>query len=153
MSLIARAEATVPGAPAQVFARFIDFRNWRYFMPWQFRPVSGPERALRPGDRVRARLDVGPFRVVVPVKVFALVSPAEVVWGGGNPLLHARHVFRFEAVPAGTRIDSEETWTGALARVSPLAKRVRRQAEVVGRAQLDGFTRWMEAEAARRAVR
>ncbi|MBX3125772.1 MAG: SRPBCC family protein [Polyangiaceae bacterium] len=152
MSVIARAEGTVTGTPAQVFAKFIDFRNWRYFMPWQFRPVSGPERALRPGDRVRARLDVGPLRIVVPVDVFEVSSPAQIVWGGGNALLHARHVFRFEPTPAGTRIDSEETWTGALARVSPLGARVRRQAESVGRAQLDGFTRWMDAEAAR-AVR
>ncbi|MEZ4221687.1 MAG: hypothetical protein R3B13_12220 [Polyangiaceae bacterium] len=144
MSVIAVAECRVPVQRALAFERFVDFRNWRYFMPREFRPKSGPERGLRAGDRVRVELDTGPLRVPVPVDVFEVDAPHEIVWGGGNRLLHARHAFRFEEDGDGTRIVSHEVWTGVLT-VSPrLARRLKAQAEVVGRAQLGGFARWLE---------
>ncbi len=143
MSLIALAECTVPGAPESVVRKFVDFRNWPYFMPAQFRPMSGPQRALRTGDRLRIRIDAGFARLPTPVDVFSVDEPKEVVWGGGNALLHARHRFRFEADGTQTRILSDEVWTGLLSRVGGPARRIKRQAEVIGQAQLDGFARWL----------
>jgi hypothetical protein len=146
MSIVAEASRTLKGSPADAFAAFIDFRNWESFMPREFRPVVGPNRELAPGDRLRMLLDTGAVRLAVPVDVFSIDAPREVVWGGGSGLLHARHRFVFRDGGDGkTIIDSSEEWTGLLPRVGPIARRVKRQAEVVAEAQLAGFARWFEA--------
>jgi hypothetical protein len=145
MSVVAEVTRTVKGNADEAFAKFIDFRNWESFMPSQFRPVVGPNRALVPGDRLRMQLDTGAVRLKVPVDVFSIDAPREVVWGGGSGLLHARHRFRFEDRGDGTvLIASYEEWTGLLPRIGPIARRVKRQAEIVAEAQLDGFARWFE---------
>ncbi len=145
MSVIALATQTVRAAPAEAFEKFVDFRNWEQFMPPEFRPVSGPSRVLKPGDRVKMRLDAGAVRLPVPVDVFSMDPPREVVWGGGNKLLHARHRFVFEDAGDGqTLVKSDEEWTGMLCSVGSVARRLKRQAEVVAKAQLSGFARWVE---------
>jgi hypothetical protein len=141
----ASATCTIRASASEAFAKFIDYRNWRSFMPAEFRPVSGPARPLKPGDRVRVRLDAGGIRLPVPVDVFSLDEPHEVVWGGGNLLLHARHRFVFENAADGTTlVRSDEDWTGLLVHIAPIARRLERQSEVVGRAQLEGFARWID---------
>lgn len=146
MSLIASVSRTVRAAPADAFEKFVDFRNWEAFMPRAFRPKRGPERPLAAGDRLRMLLDTGPLRVPVPVDVFDIQPPREVTWGGGNKLLHASHRFVFEDAGEGsTLIRSEEEWTGLLTRFPGLARRVKKQAERVGKAQLDGFARFIES--------
>ena len=145
MSVVARAACQVPGTPEKLFATFIDFRNWRYFMPPEFRPISGPERVLRVGDRLIMRIDTGFMRLAAPVDIFSIDAPQEIVWGGGSALLQARHHFRFEADgdnPDHTKVISDEVWTGLLARMPRLGRKIQRQAERVGQAQLDGFLRW-----------
>jgi hypothetical protein len=145
MSVIAKVSRNVRGNASEAFGKFIDFRNWERFMPDQFRPISGPERQLKPGDRLRMELDTGAFRLKVPVDVFSIDEPREVVWGGGSGLLHARHRFVFRDAGNGTVvIDSDEEWTGLLPRIGPIARRVKRQAEIVAEAQLGGFARWFE---------
>ena len=145
MPLTASVSRTVRATPTEAFAKFVDFPSWKQFMPRAFRPLSGPDRALRTGDRLRALLDTGKLRIPVPVKVFRVEAPREVVWGGGNALLRAEHRFVFEDAGDGTtRIHSDEDWTGVLTRIPPIARRLKRQAEIVGAAQLDGFMRFME---------
>ena len=144
MSVVAKAERQLPGQPEKLFSSFIDFRNWRYFMPPEFRPIDGPERVLRAGDRLRMRIDTGLVRVAAPVIIFTVDAPNEIVWGGGSALLQARHHFRFEADGEGTKVISEEIWTGLLARIPRVGRKIKQQAERIGQAQLDGFARWTE---------
>jgi hypothetical protein len=148
MAFTASASLTIRAPRDQAFDEFSDFRNWRSFMPRSFRPLSGPERALRAGDRIRVLLDTGALRLPAVVRVLSVDPPREIVWGGGSRLLlRAAHHFVFETdSEAGTRIRSDEHWTGLLARLAPVARRVKRQAELVGMAQLEGFARWMERE-------
>jgi hypothetical protein len=147
MPVTAIATRTLRAKPAEAFEKFIDFRNWQKFMPPEFRPVSGPDRPLKPGDRVKMRLDAGVARLPVPVDVFSMDAPREVVWGGGSKLLYARHRFVFSDAGDGrTLVESSEEWTGMLCRITSVARRVKRQAEVVAEAQLAGFARWVEAD-------
>ncbi len=145
MSIIAAARCTVRANPDEAFEKFVDFRNWEAFMPRAFRPRLGPKRALERGDRLRMLLDTGVMRLPVPVDVFSIEPPREITWGGGNLLLHASHRFVFEDAGDGqTSIRSEEEWTGILTCFSGIASRVKKQAERVGKAQLDGFARFIE---------
>jgi hypothetical protein len=148
MAFTASATRTIDAARADAFDKFIDFRNWRSFMPRAFRALSGPERPLRAGDRVRVLLDTGALRLPTALRVISVDPPREVVWGGGSRLLlRAAHHIVFDTDPGGgTLIRSEEHWTGLLARLGPIARRVKRQAETIGAAQLDGFARWLERE-------
>jgi hypothetical protein len=81
-------------------------------------------------------------RLAAPVDIFSIDAPHEIVWGGGTALLQARHSFRFEADADDTKIVSDEVWTGLLARIPSVGRKVRRQAERIGQAQLAGFVRW-----------
>lgn len=147
MSFMASASRRIQLDPEQAFERFVDFRNWAAFMPDSFRPLRGPDRPLKPGDRLKLSLDTGALKLPVVIGVFCLDPPHEIVWGGGNALLFASHRFGFEpAEGGGVRICSDEEWTGLLANVGPVARRVKRQAEIVGRAQLEGFARYIERE-------
>jgi hypothetical protein len=145
MSVRAIVSRTVKGDPRTAFTKFVDYRNWKSFMPPEFRPVKGPERELKPGDRLRMVLDTGAVKLPVPVDVFSMDAPREVVWGGGSGLLHARHRFVFSETGDGnTLIESDEVWTGLLPRIPAVARRVKLQAEKVAEAQLGGFARWLE---------
>lgn len=145
MSVTARVSRTVKGDARSAFGKFVDFRNWESFMPPEFRPLEGPSRELKPGDRLRMVLDTGAVKLKVPVDVFSMDAPREVVWGGGSGLLHARHRFVFSDAGDGTTlIVSDEEWTGLLPKIPALARRVKRQAELVAEAQLGGFARWLE---------
>jgi hypothetical protein len=143
MSFTASVSSIVRADPAEAFRRFIDFTAWREFMPESFRPIRGPARALASGDRLRMRLDTGLAKIPVPVEVFQVEAP-RISWGGGSALLHANHRFVFEDPGDGTTlIRSDEDWTGLLTRVPAVESRLRRQAERIARAQLDGFARWI----------
>jgi hypothetical protein len=145
MPFVAEALRGVELPPEEAFDRFVDFRRWHEWMPAAFRPISGPDRALREGDRVRAVLDTGRVRLPIAFRVMRVRPGREIAWGGGpRALLQAEHRFLFEASGAGaTEIRSAETWRGALAEVGPLARRIQKQAERVGAAQLDGFATWV----------
>ena len=128
MSAIAVAELTVHAARDVAWSRFIDFAHWDLWMPPDFRPISGPARALVAGDKLS--IGVGPkARLQLSVDVIRVRAGKEICWSGGRaPLLSGVHSFLFaDAEPGQTRIRSEETLDGALT-LGPLAARVERAA-------------------------
>jgi hypothetical protein len=144
MALIAESELTISGPIEAVFSQFVDYPRWRAWMPASFRPMRGPSRPLRAGDRLIIRITGLPSIVHVD----RVEWPREVCWSGGlSGVMHARHTFTFEAVgDKTTRIRSTEPWTGAVTKVKPLADRIHSVAERVGRSQLEGFGRWFSQE-------
>jgi len=144
MPLIAESEHTIAGPIETVFSRFIDYRLWSAWMPKTFRPVRGPARPLRTGDRILVSLGGLPALL----RVDHVEGPREVSWSGGVPgVLHARHTFTFEALGEKvTRIRSSEPWTGLLTDIKPVAGKIQATAESAGRAQLAGFDRWFSRE-------
>jgi hypothetical protein len=147
MALIAESELTISGPIDMVFSQFVDFRRWSAWMPASFRPMRGPSRPLRQGDRLLIRVTGLPSII----RVERVEGPREVCWSGGLPgVMHARHTFTFEAVgDKTTRVRSTEPWTGVVTKVKPLADRIQGAAERVGRHQLEGFGRWFSQEFAR----
>jgi hypothetical protein len=141
MPFVAAAERLVTASADLCFARLVDFPSWTRWMPASFRPAAGPTRALAVGDVMRIRIAGLPLPA--QLRVLRCVAGRELAWRGGVPgVLMAEHVFYFEPAGAGaTRVRSEETWSGALARVRLLARRVRAMAERVGREQLDALAR------------
>jgi hypothetical protein len=136
MRVVAEAERMVEVPRDRAFELFVDFPRWREWMPRCFRPLAGPDRPLREGDRLKVRIP--PLRVTV--EILRVRPTDEVCWGGGAPGLRAEHSFYFDEVtPTKTRIRSVEPWTGPLIRVRPLAQQVLRAANRIGSAQLDGF--------------
>jgi len=144
MPLIAESELTISGPIDTVFSRFIDYRRWDAWMPATFRPMRGPSRPLRTGDRLLVRVTGLPSIL----KVEHVDGPREICWAGGIPgLMYARHTFTFEAEgEKATRIRSSEPWTGLLTGVAPVASKIKGTAERVGRSQLEGFERWFAQE-------
>jgi hypothetical protein len=144
MPLIAESEHTISGPIEAVFSRFIDFRRWEAWMPSAFRPMRGPSRPLRTGDRLLVNVTGLPSLL----RVEEVDSPRQVCWSGGLPgLMFARHTFTFEAVgDKTTRIRSVEPWTGVVTKVPPLAARIQGAAQRVGKSQLEGFDRWFSQE-------
>jgi hypothetical protein len=147
MALIAESELTISGPIDTVFSQFVDYGRWSAWMPASFRPMRGPSRPLRQGDRLLIRVTGLP----TIIRVELLEAPREVCWSGGLPgVMHARHTFTFEAVgDKTTRVRSTEPWTGVVTRVKPLADRIQGAAEREGRHQLEGFGRWFSQEFAR----
>ena len=113
-------------------------------MPASFHPMRGPSRPLRAGDRLLVRVTGLPSLLYVDL----VEASREVRWSGGLPgLMHARHTFAFEAVgDKTTRVRSTEPWTGVVTKLPPLAARIHRVAERVGKSQLEGFARWFTQE-------
>jgi len=145
MSFVATVSRAIQANAVEAFTKFSDFELWSKFMPASFRPIRGPKRQLVAGDMLRMRLDTGAVKLPVSVQVFRVEAPHTISWGGGSRLLHADHRFVFEAQgDDGVMIRSEEEWSGLLTSVGPLAKRIRRQAEIVAHEQLDGFARFIE---------
>jgi hypothetical protein len=143
MSFVASASIHVSAPPATCFRRFVDFPSWRAWMPASFRPLRGPSGALAVGDRLRLRIGTGPLPLLASATVVRVEQGREITWRGGVPgILVGEHSFYFEEGDAGgTRIRSEETWTGALASVDLVSRRVKVMAERIGREQLEGFAR------------
>jgi len=149
MPLVAEAERTVDLDRDEAFDLFIDFPRWKQWMPPSFKPLSGPDHPLRAGDAFWVRLPPVPAYV----RVFRIRRPEEVCWGGGVPGLRAEHSFFFEETgPGKTRIRSVEPWTGFLTSVGPIARRVKRDATMIGNAQLDGFVDFVRSFAASKRV-
>ena len=136
MSFIAVAERTTDASPEACYARIADFSSWSRWMPASFRPVDGPS-PLTIDARLRVRIQGTPG--VTGLTVAVARAPAELAWRGGVPgLLAAVHAFRFEAHAGGTRIRSEETWTGLFAR-GPVARTLKALAERVGNEQVEAL--------------
>jgi hypothetical protein len=144
MPFTAEAEITIAAPIDAVFESFIDYRTWGKWMAPVLRPVTGPARALRQGDRLLVLVGNA---LPLLLSVDRVESSRTIVWSGGIPgVLVAQHTFHFE--PAGneqTRIRSVEPWTGLLTSAKGVAGALQRAAEVGGRRQLKAFDRWFGA--------
>lgn len=128
MTAIAVAELTVDAPREVAFAKFIDFTHWDLWMPADFRPVAGPARALRAGDKVK--VSIGPKgRISLRLEVLRVRDNIEICWRGGPAgLLQGDHSFFFSdaaGAQAKTRIRSEEPLRGLLT-IGPLGAAVER---------------------------
>jgi hypothetical protein len=131
MTAIAVAELTVDAPRALAFSKFLDYSQWSLWMPPDFRPVAGPPRALRLGDKIK--IGLGPKgRVPLQIEVIRIRQDREICWRGGPAaLLQGEHSFLFADADAAagteskTRIRSEEPLRGLLT-MGPLAARVER---------------------------
>ena len=153
MTAIARAEIIVDAPREVAFDHFVDFSHWHVWMPAEFRPVSGPPRGLRDGDKIK--VSVGPNgRVKLQLSVVRLLPHREICWGGGSRLiLRGEHCFRFEDSPGSpgatsgsskTIIRSEETLAGLLT-LGPMAKRVELGAQESAEGLLARFADYLKS--------
>lgn len=129
MPAIAVAEHTVDVPLDIAFSQFLDFAHWDLWMPEDFRPVSGPARALRTGDTIKVAIGAK-GRLVLSLTVVRVRKDKEICWRGGMAaLLRGEHSFLFAPAeePGKTRIRSEELLNGLLS-MGPLAARVERDA-------------------------
>lgn len=148
MSFVVAFTRTLAASPAACFAALASFPAWRSFMPSSFRPLRGPERPFRLGDRMLVLVAGSPM----VLRISRLEADRVIAWRGGIPgVLAAEHVFFFDAAREGaTEVRSEETWSGVLAGLAPVEQRIRVAAARVGGQQVDGLTRWCEGESSRR---
>jgi hypothetical protein len=128
MTAIAVAELTVDAPRDVAFAKFIDYGHWDLWMPSDFRPVSGPARALKLADKMK--VSIGPKGLIsLQLEVIRIRDGVEICWRGGPAwLLQGDHSFFFadvEGQPGKTRIRSEEPLRGLLT-VGPLGAGVER---------------------------
>src|SRR5262245_29856645 len=95
MTAIAVAELLVDAPRNVTFAKFIDFSLWDLWMPADFRPVSGPARALRQGDVLKVAIGAK-GRIVLKLDVLRVRDDIEICWRGGPAgLLQGDHSFFF----------------------------------------------------------
>lgn len=140
MSAIAVAELTVDAPIERAFASFVDFSSWDQWTPKGFRPISGPSRALREGDRFTMALGPGPG-LPMTLTVIRLRPNKEICWKGGLPgVLVGEHSFFFEADGSKTRVRSEEPFSGVLAS-GLLAGAIEREAVKTGERTLERFAK------------
>ncbi len=128
-SFVAEASVWIDVPPEAAFDKLADFDAWADWMPRTFRPLPSRRQrgALRVGERLHVRIARLPFPT--PIEVYVVARATEITWGGGSPLLAARHRFLFEPEASGTRVRSVETWQGwadGLARplLLPLAEKI-----------------------------
>jgi hypothetical protein len=146
MAFNATAELTVAAPVDTAFARFIDFSSWDMWQPKGFRPISGPSRPLREGDRFKVAIGRGPG-MPVELTVIRVRPNKEICWRGGvKGVLMGEHSFFFEAEDDGdnprTRVRSEEPFTGLLAS-TPIASLLEREASKTGERTLSSFAAYL----------
>lgn len=128
MTAIAVAEHTVDAPRDVAFAKFIDYAHWDLWMPADFRPVSGPARPLRLGDKLKVSVGRKGL-ILLELDVTRMREGVEICWRGGiKGLLRGDHSFFFTdlaGAPGRTRIRSEEPVDGLLT-VGPLGAGVER---------------------------
>ncbi len=139
MSFLVSATRTLPVSDAVAFDKLADHDAWPRFMPESFKVVGRTVGSLREGSTFRVRIMNGP--VPFRLRVDVARRPGELTWSGGIPgVLRGYHRFLFVPKSASeVEVRSEETWSGLLA---PLFRRaIERDAERVGREQLEGLAR------------
>ena len=128
MTAIAVAELTVDAPRDVAFSKFIDYAHWDLWMPEDFRPVAGPARPLRVGDKVKVSVGRKGL-ILLALDVIRVREGVEICWRGGpKGLLRGEHSFFFSdlvGLSGKTRIRSEEPVDGLLT-VGPLGARVER---------------------------
>ena len=143
MSATATAEHTVNAPLPTAFARFIDYSSWDLWAPKGFRPISGPSRALREGDRFKMAIGRGPG-LPVELTVIRLRPNKEICWKGGVAgVLVGEHSFFFEDEGGKTHMRSEEPFSGVLAK-GLLSGVLEREAARTGLHTLTNFAAYLE---------
>lgn len=137
MPFVAEASILLDVSPEVAFDKLADHPSWPDWMPPTFRPAGHSRGKLTVGARFKAYIARLPFPT--PIEVYVVDRAKEITWGGGSPLLAARHRFLFEAEGSGTRVRSVETWEGGLDRV--VRRIVKPLAERIGRDQLEALRR------------
>lgn len=141
MSAIAVAESIVEAPLTAAFAHFIDYSYWHAWLPVSMRPLSGPARALREGDKLKVLLGGGRFGVPSELRVVRVDTDREICWRANVPgLLRAEHSYFFSEADGHARIRSQEVFTGLLT-LGPLAKLLESQATEHAVQALAGFAR------------
>ena len=137
MSFVAEASIELDVPPEVAFDVLCDHPSWSRWMPRSFEVASRADTPLHAGKRLRIRVARAP--VATGIVVTVVDRPREITWrGGARGVLHAEHRFLFSSAgPGRTKVQSHETWTGALA---PLVRRfVKPAAERIGSEQLSGL--------------
>ena len=143
VSAIAVAESIVEAPLTAAFARFIDYSYWNAWLPVSMRPMSGPSRALREGDKLKVTLGNRPLALPAELRVVRVRTDREICWQANLPgLLRAEHSYFFSNADGQTRIRSEELFAGLLT-LGPLAKLIESQATEHAVQAIAGFARHM----------
>jgi hypothetical protein len=143
MAVIATAELTVDSPLERAFQQFNDFSSWDLWMPPMLRPISGPSRELREGDRVCVAFVNGRARVRTDLTVIRMRPNRELCWRAGVPgVLVGEHSFFFREQAGRTLVRSEEPFAGLLA-IAPLARPLERAATAFGAKVLEHFAAFL----------
>lgn len=143
MGVIATAELTVDAPVERAFRSFSDFSSWDLWMPQTLRPISGPSRALREGDRLRVAFVNGRARVRTELTVIRVRPNRELCWRAGVPgVLVGEHSFFFLEQAGRTLLRSEEPFAGLLA--APLARPLERAASEFGATVLEHLAAFLQ---------
>lgn len=147
MAVVACAELTIEAPLPLAFQRFTDFSAWDLWMPPIFRPITGPARQLREGDKVIVALGRDGRRLRTELDIIRVRSDRELCWRAGvSGLLIGEHSFFFADQGAKTAIRSEEPLRGLLT-LGPLAAVVERNITEIHRQMLAGFASHLRSEA------
>lgn len=143
MPPVARAELVIEQPAAVVFAALADFSTWSQWMPREFRPAWGPQRALATGDWFLSLLGGA---LPTPLQVVRSTPNSEITWRGGVPgVIVGEHAFYLEDLGgARTHVRSEEPFTGLLTLPSFMHTAIERAGTRGGAKMLEGLARFVQ---------
>jgi carbon monoxide dehydrogenase subunit G len=104
-------EVTIDARPEAVWDTLTDLQSWPRWMPGVKKMSVDPP--LRVGSKFEWKAGPGTIRSVV----IDSDRPRTVGWRGRTLGIEAIHVWRMESQGTGTRVVTEESWAGLLARV------------------------------------
>lgn len=135
---LASAEGVVPAPPDEVWAVLSDIEAWPSWNPdVKQASLEGP---LAAGSAFVWKAGPGTIRSVLQV----VEPPSRIGWTGKTMGIDAVHVWEIEAVEGGSRVRTEESWSGLIVRLfAPMMK---------GQLQksMDGGLQHLKAELQRR---
>jgi hypothetical protein len=123
--VVGRAEAEVAASPEAVWELVAGIDRWPSWNPdVRSAELQGP---LAPGSTFRWK--AGPGTIVSTLR--HVDRPREIGWTGRTMGIEAVHVYRLEPADGGTRVVSEESWSGLPARLlrGRMAKTLERSLE------------------------
>src|ERR1700738_2996292 len=117
-----KAEKVIEAPPEVVWDTLTDFRSWPRWMPG-VRSVEIGETA-EVGTRFKWKAGPG----AIKSQVIEWEPPSAVAWKGRTLSIDAVHAWRIEGDGQGSRVVTEESWSGLLARLlrGPMRKTVRK---------------------------
>jgi uncharacterized protein YndB with AHSA1/START domain len=139
--VVAMAETTIDASPDVVWEVLTAFEEWPSWNP-EVKEVS-LQGAVTPGTRFRWK--TGPGTITSSLQ--HVDPPRAIAWTGRTFGIGALHVWRFEPANGGTRVQTEETFDGLVARL--FRGRLQKQLDDA----LEGGLRHLKEEAERRVGR